>query len=171
MHDTQAPIKKSAVISSCAKYRYELRREWDSKRPLVIGMLNPSIADDKIDDPTISRLINRAKDLGCGSLIVWNLGAGRSKNPAHWKSMQDPIGPENDKHIKRILKEALHKEGLCFVGWGNHGIFLNRHLAAQELAEASGVTLHCLGTTKRGQPRHPLFVPYSQKPIQWIPKK
>ena len=78
-------MRKSAVISSCGRFRYELRREWDEiLPPFVAGLLNPSIADADIDDPTIIRSFKRAKANGCGSLIVWNLGAGRATNPRDW---------------------------------------------------------------------------------------
>src|SRR6516162_8071848 len=95
------PMHKSAIISDCGLYRYELRRVWDkSLPPYVSGMLNPSTADDKVDDATITRNIRRAQALGYGSLIVWNLGAGRATEPDNWKAMADPIGPENDRHIE-----------------------------------------------------------------------
>jgi hypothetical protein len=85
-------IQASAIISECGTYRYELRRIWDdSKPPYVSGMLNPSTADDKIDDQTIVRNVRRAQANGCGSLIVWNLGAGRAADPGVWKAMADPI--------------------------------------------------------------------------------
>ena len=47
-------IEKSAVISDCENYRYELVRQWDESKGFVnfVG-LNPSKADGQIDDPTI----------------------------------------------------------------------------------------------------------------------
>jgi hypothetical protein len=91
--------RKSAIISSCSRYRYELRRIWDDALPpYVSGMLNPSTADGQIDDRTIVANLLRAEALGCGSLIVWNLGAGRATKPKVWKAMAGPIGPENDSH-------------------------------------------------------------------------
>ena len=42
-----------AVFSDCQRYRYRLWRTWDSsKKPLVMVMLNPSIADADQNDPT-----------------------------------------------------------------------------------------------------------------------
>jgi hypothetical protein len=84
--------RKSAIISSCTLYRYELRRTWDDELPpFVSGMLNPSTADGQIDDRTIVANLQRAEALGCGSLIVWNLGAGRATQPEVWKAMSDPL--------------------------------------------------------------------------------
>ena len=47
---------KSAIISDCGKYRYELHREWDKKKKKVLFiMLNPSTADSDNDDLTTIR--------------------------------------------------------------------------------------------------------------------
>jgi hypothetical protein len=163
-------MRKSAIISSCGLYRYELRREWDDALPpYVSGMLNPSIADHEIDDPTVTRNCLRAKALGCGSLVVWNLGAGRATSPKKWKSMSDPIGPENDSHIGRILTECRERNGIAVVGWGAHGSFRNRDRVVLQIAAEAHLVLHCLGTTKNGQPRHPLYIARGQLLIEWVP--
>jgi hypothetical protein len=152
-------MRKSAVISLCGRFRYELRRVWDKALPpFAAGMLNPSIADAEIDDPTIIRILSRARASGCGSLIVWNLGAGRATNPKDWVRMSDPIGPENDTHIKSALSECRERDGIAFVGWGAHGTFMNRNHNALRIAAEVGVQFKCLGITRGGQPRHPLYI-------------
>jgi len=159
---------KSAIISRCELYRYELRRVWDDRLPpYVSGMLNPSTADDKIDDPTIVRNVKRAQVHGCGSLIVWNLGAGRATEPAEWRIMPDPIGPENDHHIERILTECRNRKGTAVVGWGNHGSFRGRDKAVIEIARRVGIAFHCLAINKGGQPKHPLYAGYGNPLIPW----
>lgn len=152
-------MKSSAILSRDLLYRYELRREWNSNAPpFVIGMLNPSKADHRVDDPTITRCIRRAGANGCGSLIVWNLGAGRATDPDAWKRMADPIGPDNDMHIERILIECRERRGTCVIGWGNHGGFMDRDTHALGIALRVGVRPQCLGLTGAGYPRHPLYV-------------
>src|SRR3954454_21911255 len=87
----------SAVFSKCNRYRYRLDRIWDEARPpLAFGMLNPSTADHERNDATIERCERRARALGFGSLIVWNLFAFRSTKPSTLKAQDDPIGPKND---------------------------------------------------------------------------
>src|SRR5437879_2939375 len=111
--------QSSAIVSSCGAFRYELRRVWNpALPPFVSGMLNPSTADAHNDDPTIRRNRQRAEAMGFGSLIVWNLGAGRATQPSRWKRLKDPIGPENDEHIRRILVECRERGGMAIVGWG-----------------------------------------------------
>jgi hypothetical protein len=165
---TDLLIKRSAIISDCGLYRYEARRIWDdSLPPYVSGMLNPSIADHEIDDPTVIRNWRRAEVNGCGSLIVWNLGAGRATDPNDWKAMGDPIGPQNDWHIRRILTECRERSGIAVVGWGAHGSFMGRDRKALSIAADVGVTFRCLGTTKDGQPRHPLYIANAQPLVEW----
>ena len=49
-------MKLEAVVSKCTKYRYSLSREWNKdKKKVLFIMLNPSKADDKIDDHTVKR--------------------------------------------------------------------------------------------------------------------
>src|SRR6266849_4341295 len=97
-------------------------------------MLNPSKPDAAIDDQTIIRNWRRAEAMGCGSLIVWNLGAGRATDPDDWKAMADPIGPENDDHIRRVLSECRQRNGIAMAGWGAHGSFMDRDKIATKIA-------------------------------------
>lgn len=69
-------------------------------------MLNPSTADDKIDDPTIRRCIGYAKKFGFGSMYVINLFAYRTPNKNILKEINDPIGPENDKIVEEIANKS-----------------------------------------------------------------
>jgi hypothetical protein len=161
-------MRKVAIISLCGRYRYALRREWNENLPpFVLGVLNPSVADAYIDDPTITRNLHRAKAYGCGSLIVWNLGAGRATDPDDWIAMADPIGPGNDFYVRAMLVECRDRKGIAVVGWGTRGSFMDRDKAVQKIAAEVGVHFRCLGTTKAGQPKHPLYVSYSQPLIEW----
>lgn len=161
-------LRKSAIISPCGLFRYEYRREWDeSLPPYVLGALNPSTADHEIEDATTTRTCRRAEANGCGSVILWNLGAGRATDPSVWKAMADPIGPENDAHIRRILTECRDRGGIAVAGWGAHGSFMSRDRAVLKIAREVGVTLQCLGTTKDGQPRHPLYISNAQPLVDW----
>lgn len=152
-------VRKQASLSSCGRYRYQLRRTWDEKlRPYVIGMLNPSTADDEVDDPTIRVCMTRARKLNCGSLIVWNLGALRATDPKLWMRSNCPIGARNDWWIKYTLQECSERNGIAVVAWGNHGTFRERGKVALRALYEAEVQPMCLGVTNNGQPRHPLYV-------------
>jgi hypothetical protein len=158
----------SAIFSKCQNYRYRLDRIWDdSLPPLSFGMLNPSTADHKRNDATIERCERRAKTLGYGSLVVWNLFAFRATNPTVLRDQVDPIGPQNDQFIREALVEIKNRQGTVIVGWGTNGDFLGRSIKILEIARQASINLLCLGITNAGQPKHPLYVPYLSRPIQW----
>ena len=70
----ESTIKRHALLSKDKKYRYSLKRIWDNDKPKVLFiMLNPSLADNYQDDPTIRRLIKFAKLYGYGGFYVGNL--------------------------------------------------------------------------------------------------
>ena len=141
-----------ALLSPCGLYRYWLTRIWDRSKPvLVVVMVNPSKADHRVNDPTISRLIAFAKRWGYGGFLVVNLNALRSSDPAELRRAADPIGPDNSMH----LAAALDRGGPVLVAWGNDGIFLDGDKRFLRMASARGVQLLCLGTTSGGHPKHP----------------
>jgi len=124
---------------------------------MVIG-LNPSTADETLDDPTIRRCKDFAKRWGFQALCMTNLFAWRATDPRDMKRMPDPVGPENDKWLVRISRGA----GMILAAWGKHGSHMNR--AALIL---SGLpTIHCLRTNKDGSPEHPLYVPAVTVPFR-----
>lgn len=145
--------RTSAVMSSDGVYRYELRRTWDvGLPPLWWIMLNPSTADALTDDPTIGRCRALAKREHAGGIIVVNLFALRATDPAELRRHPDPVGPDADRfypgHDVRVV-----------AAWGAHGSLHGRDRHVTRLLTERGVRLRCLGTTKTGAPRHPLYVP------------
>ena len=153
----------SAVISKCGQYRYLLTREWDAELPtLAYIMLNPSIANASIDDPTITRCVERARRLGYGKIRVANLFAYRATDPICLRRYPEPVGPLNDAVLKMVARHVS-----CVVAaWGVHGQLFNRADTVMKMLDCE---LHCLGTTGKGMPRHPLYVPYDQ-PLETFPK-
>ena len=116
-------ISKGATFSGDRLYRYKLWRIWDeSKRPALFIGLNPSTADENIDDPTIRRCIDFAMQWGEGGLIMANLFAYRSTDPKELKGIADPVGRDNDEY----LVDAHRKAGITVLAWGNGGSYLNR---------------------------------------------
>jgi hypothetical protein len=146
-------VRADAVLSTCGLYRYRLTRAWDDGPGCVFIMLNPSTADAWQDDPTIRRCIGFARREGCGFLTVVNLFAFRATSPANMKAAVDPVGPENDAHLRAVL---AGEHGPKVAAWGVHGTHGGR--AAAFGRAISGVDLLCLGTTAAGAPRHPLYV-------------
>lgn len=143
-----------AVFSPDQKYRYVLWREWSAeKRRLVVIGLNPSTADATKNDPTITRCISFAKREGCGGLIMLNLFAFRATDPNEMIAAAEPIGPENDTYIRAHVF-AHHR--IVLAAWGVSGGYRQRDKQVCELLASAN--LWCLGHTKEGDPRHPLYI-------------
>lgn len=158
-------ISSSALLSPCNTYRYRLGRSWGAGAADVWIMLNPSTADATIDDPTIRRCVGFSRGWGAGSLVVVNLFALRATDPAELAHHSDSVGPDNDRHIAEAAIEASINGGMILAAWGAHPMATERAAAVARLVGPT--TLLCLGTTKAGAPRHPLYVKGDTTPTLW----
>lgn len=150
----------SAVISDCSNYRYVLEREKGSN-PLVFLMLNPSTADASLDDPTIRRCRRFAFDNGYTGIVVVNLFAFRATKPKDLFSANDPVGPLNELYIS---EQTIQKDVCC--AWGANAP-TDRVQAVKNVLAYSDANTLCLGVTKNGSPRHPLYVKADQKLVKY----
>lgn len=159
-------VTKTAVLSKCGTYRYQLTRTWDPDLPaFLFVMLNPSTADASHDDPTIRRCMRFVKDNGGGSLLVGNLYAYRATDPRVLDEVPDPIGPRNGHHLHHLADQA----GLIVAAWGanpNRGRYRDR-VKVQQWGPFFQRAVYALGVTKAGHPRHPLYLPASAPLQTW----
>ena len=155
MIDSQAFFDKDKI------YRYLLYRKWgNSNKKITWIMLNPSTADETVDDPTIRRCIRFAKQFGATELDIVNLFAYRSTNPKNLYHIANPIGKENDTYIIKSLETSF----IVILGWGNHGKLLNRSKEViSNLLKPYNDKVFALKILKNGEPGHPLYIPYSAK--------
>jgi len=154
-----------AVFDDTRTYRYTLTRTWNPGLPPVTWiMLNQSTADALSDDPTIRRCRSFASREGGGGIIVVNLFAYRATHPADLAIAADPVGTRNDEFIREACGD-----GLVIAGWGAHPhpATAARVTAVAGMLTACGVKLHCLGLTRDGHPRHPLYAPGNAPLIRW----
>jgi hypothetical protein len=113
-------------------------------------MLNPSTADALMDDPTIRRCMGFARRWGFSAVSVRNLFAFRATKPKDLLTALDPTGGGRGDMELRTAGTA----DMTVVAWGAH-VPLNRDHQALRMIDGM---LHCLGKTKHGHPRHPLYV-------------
>lgn len=159
-HDPETGF--GAVFSGCGDWRYLLWRAPSPRGKFIgMGMLNPSRADERRDDPTIRQCRARARQAGLSGLIVWNLFAFRATLPADLKRAPDPVGEHNDAAIAL----ALSLSSRTIFAWGNHGAHQGRDRAV--LARCRGADVAVLGITGAGQPRHPLYLPRAARLRRW----
>ena len=147
------------MFSPDRAHRYTLWREFDLTNHAYVQFigLNPSTADEVEDDPTVRRCIDFAKRWGYGALCMTNIFAFRATDPRDMKAHPEPIGRDNDSWLRQVAAGA----GLVVAAWGIHGAFMGRGQAVSAYLPG----LKCLGVTKDGSPRHPLYVK-AQTPLQ-----
>jgi len=160
---TKGDAVSEAVYSDCERYRYLLTRVWAPGPRALFVMLNPSTATEVQNDPTVERCERRARALGFGAFRVTNIFAFRATDPRVMRAEFDPVGPGNDATIL----ESVFWADTVVCAWGNHGQHMNRGQVVREMLRGTGARLTHLGLTGQGQPRHPLYVAYDQRPLTW----
>lgn len=158
-------IKRNAIISTDEKYRYWLSREWGSDADFALFvMLNPSTADAEIDDPTIRRCISFADSWDASGIVVVNLYAYRATSPKELWTVDDPVGNTNNTWLLEMADR--YKTVVCAWGANARGDRVRKFC---ELMRQVNADLWCLGTTKSGAPRHPLYVKGDTELQRWTP--
>lgn len=159
--------RRVAAFSGDRRYRYALSISWDTLLPvLVVIMLNPSTADHLQNDPTISRICERARRLFFGGVMILNLFAWRETDRLKMLKVDDPVGPLNDIFIEAGMRLAkVH--GRVLVGWGNEGGHRGRSAEIAAMLGVLGLRAHCVNYCANGQPGHPLYVSYDAPLMPW----
>lgn len=170
-------IQRSAELSACGVYRYQLRRAWDRSRPmLVVIAVNPSTADGTRDDQTVRKLMGFATRLGYGGSVLANLFAYRA---THIKDLVraanagvDVVGPDNPWWHHGLFTYARAHAQPVLCAWGSSAkvpsdIIEPRVEVLKAMAVNVGVELRCLGKTKNGSPNHPLMLGYDTPLEVW----
>lgn len=159
-----------AIFSRCERYRYALGREWDeSLATMVVCALNPSTAGERVDDPTLRRMVAFAKRDGFGALVLVNAFGLRATDPHELVTHPDAIGPLNDAVIGRVV--GVIACGALVVAWGKGPSAKLRPrldvMPATIAAAWGSERLLCWGSNADGSPRHPLYLPREMPLVQW----
>jgi hypothetical protein len=157
--------KSGARFSGDSKYRYTLFRERaEGSGTVNFIMLNPSTADAQANDPTVERCQRRAWAMGYKRLVVTNIFALRSTDPKNLYSEVDPVGLDNDYWLVQV---ALTSDKVV-CAWGSHGNYRDRGGLVERMLREQHIDLWQLRLTKKGEPSHPLYIPYNEEPKPWI---
>ena len=161
------------------RYRYQLYRKEARQRGLFFTpcwawpdqticfcMLNPSTADEVQDDPTIRRCRNFAKHWGFEHVYIVNIFAWRATDPHqlsfwHRKGL-DVVGPLNDIYILRCAVQSK----VVIIAWG----VVSSELQWREkevLDLLAPFSPMALGLSKKGHPRHPLYLKANSEPFRY----
>jgi hypothetical protein len=159
---------REARLSDDRRYRYTLFRRW-GERPSGVTwiMLNPSTADAAVDDPTIRRCMVFSQRFGYDAMLVVNLFAYRTTDPDEILEVgpEAAIGPENGEWCQK----ACHQAAVIVAAWGALRKPLRGAASAiSKIIQKDGYRLKCLGKTKDGQPRHPLYIRANAPLVDWV---
>jgi len=158
----------SAIISECGQYRYRLDREVQQEG-LVFAFfgVNPSTADASLDDATVRKWRGFTLRNGGRKFIVGNVFSFRATDVKVLRKTFRTMGPDHRMHLDAIIQEA----DVLVPCWGSsdkldygHRLYMKELL--RELLESGKTVLH-FGTTKSGEPKHPLMLGYDTPLTPW----
>ena len=154
-------LRSTAEFSDCGLFRWNLCRQWDEGPAVCFVMLNPSIAGADVDDPTITRCIGFARAWGFGSLWVRNLSPFIATEPANLIRAMHRVDVSGGKRGTIELMASCNAS-LLVAAWGNPA---TKAMVGRFLEIAGDKDIWCLGTTKAGSPKHPLYLKGDTLPI------
>jgi hypothetical protein len=150
--------ERGAVFSWDRSRRYSLWRrieenyDTDPTKPpmavLFIG-LNPSIANETILDPTVTRCMNYARNWSFAYLLMGNL---------YSKVSTDPAGvdfTERDEVNAQFLSAMHNFAHLTVVCWGSNA---DEGVSREALMYLKDKPLYAFAVNKNGSPKHPLYL-------------
>ena len=155
------------------KYRYalgEIKENYDSI--LICFGINPSEATPEKLDPTTKRIKKIALEHGYDSWIILNICAQRATNPNKMDEEQNLIlHNDNLSIITNLLSNYSHCSDILFA-YGD--LISKKYYLKKNLCEIINIikttdyigNCYCLGTTKAGHARHPL---YQKKATPFVP--
>lgn len=72
------------------------------------------------------------------------------------------------RRCESAIRNAATAASIVVCASGKNGSYMNRGAEVRRLTEAAEKTPHALRFTKDGQPKHPLYIPYTVQPMEWI---
>ena len=128
-------------------------------------MCNPSTADDSADDPTVRRVAGFTERVfGSARIRVLNLFTKRCTRP---RALDCGDSRSNVERADSFIASSMDWAEHVVFAWGSGSsvsrrkAFVARAERVVELAGQRGCRPKCLGLTKDGFPKHPLYVPYA----------
>lgn len=154
-----------AVFSKDHLHRWRLSRTWAPEKGRVcwIGH-NPSVAGKETNDPTTVREMKFSESLGYGGMVKVNIIPYISTDPSGIPHLAKALPAENARWILGAVAESA----VVVAAWGVLKEPWTRwaDVVVDELLKLE-TKLWCLGKTKDGFPRHPLYVHSKQPLVRW----
>lgn len=117
-------------------------------------MLNPSMADEKIDDPTIKKCVAYSKKFNHDELYVVNLFPQIQKKP-NFKKLK------NCQTNKLVIEKTLKKIDTIYLAWG-----FNYKISNEITEIIKNKKVFVLELSKNNTPKHPLYLKNNIEPVR-----
>ena len=161
-------VISEAIYSPCRQYRYLLHRRWEPDQPdrsIMFIMANPSTATEEVDDPTVRKCRFYAMRWDYNHMIVGNVMAYRATDPSLLRGVEDPVGPENIKHLRDAIAAYTP---MIVCAWGSiPARLVGVDRSVQQMLRELEVKPHILRLNSSGTPSHPLYLPMDLQPQVW----
>lgn len=159
---------RTATISGCETYRYQLMREFEPE-DLICGLQgtvlfvlnNPSTADGRKEDPTSRRGNGFTASWGKRRHYFGNCNPWRSTDPKLAQIPPEQILLENDEWLRLMACQA----DITVAAWGGKANPMLADRALRVLIEVTDV--HYLALTNDGAPKHILYLKGDLRPQLW----
>jgi len=141
-------------------HRYALWRTWSHHGPRVVFvMLNPSVANEKEPDLTLTKCCEFARRWGYGGVVLVNLFTWVETQSEELVRRVHAGEPVNGPGADAAIVEALALADRIVIATGD--VPFARERLAHVLALCAQRPVQCLGLTKAGFPRHPSRLGYA----------
>ena len=117
-------------------------------------MLNPSVADEKIDDSTIKKCIAYSKKFNHNELYVVNLFPQIQKKP-NFKKLK------KCKTNRLVIEKTLKKINTIYLAWG-----FNYKISNEITEIIKNKKVFVLELSKKNTPKHPLYLKNNIEPVR-----
>ena len=152
------------IISQDNKYRYALGTH--GEKTLYCFGINPSTATPEKYDNTITRVSKTALKMGFDSFVMLNIYPIRATDPDDLPEKADAaIHLNNIRVVNNVIKDG----STVWAAWGDLVEIrpwlrhcLNAILFAIQEKKINIKWVKMGGLTKKGNPRHPLYLKYQQ---------
>ena len=160
-----AGLADEYLYSQDMVHKYAFARWWGDPDPATSAvwvLFHPATAEtEQRYRPTLERCVTWSRAAGRTGLIVVNLFAYCHTDPRQVPHAADPVGPAND----HVLRAVTAVGARAVAAWGRPSQQDGRSAHVAPLLNSP----LCLGTTQRGEPKHPGRVRADTPFLPWTP--
>ena len=145
-----------AIFDKAEKKRYSLHITWDVNegfKKVAVVMMNPSLANEKFSDPTVTFMAEYASNhFHAGS--IWIVNMSPIINPKSQELTKENFA--KDSKNEKIIEEAIEWADVIFLAWGDKGKLGVEAMGDEfkKLLNLNKEKLHCFDQSIKGQPKH-----------------